>query len=135
MVPHESVSLNQRQSNEHASSGVDTVRDRRAEFSVSLAGDTCGRGRPGSTLSWPHALPVPRALAMPLKFAPDQAREVAAQFDLRRLPPEFYAEPYPYYQALREHDPVKRMPDGSWLLTRYDDILPVYRDPKAFSSA
>jgi cytochrome P450 len=26
------------------------------------------------------------------------------------------------------------MPDGSWLLTRYDDILPVYRDPKAFSS-
>ncbi|HEV8256627.1 MAG TPA: cytochrome P450 [Casimicrobiaceae bacterium] len=71
---------------------------------------------------------------MPLKFAPDQAREVAAQFDLRRLPPEFYADPYPYYQALREHEPVKRMPDGSWLLTRYDDILPVYRDPKAFSS-
>src|SRR5260370_14988329 len=26
------------------------------------------------------------------------------------------------------------MPDGSWLVTRYDDILPVYRDPKAFSS-
>lgn len=71
---------------------------------------------------------------MPLKFLPDQAREVAGQFDLRRLPPEFYADPYPYYHALREHDPVKRMPDGSWLLTRYDDILPVYRDSKAFSS-
>src|SRR4029078_202193 len=26
------------------------------------------------------------------------------------------------------------MPDGSWFLTRYDDILPVYRDPKIWSS-
>jgi cytochrome P450 len=26
------------------------------------------------------------------------------------------------------------MPDGSWFLTRYDDIVPVYRDFKAFSS-
>ena len=71
---------------------------------------------------------------MALKFASDQSREIAGQFDLRRLPPEFYDDPYPYYGALREHDPVRRMPDGSWLLTRYDDILPVYRDPKAFSS-
>ena len=71
---------------------------------------------------------------MALKFASDQSREIAGQFDLRRLPPEFYGDPYPYYGALREHDPVRRMPDGSWLLTRYDDILPVYRDPKAFSS-
>ena len=71
---------------------------------------------------------------MALKLASDQARALADQFDLRRLPPEFYDDPYPYYQALREHDPVKPMPDGSWLLTRYDDILLVYRDPKLFSS-
>jgi cytochrome P450 len=64
----------------------------------------------------------------------DRAREVAATFDLARLAPEFYANPYPYYHALREHAPVKPMPDGSWFLTRYDDIVPVYRDPKAFSS-
>src|SRR5213593_2254917 len=101
---------------------------------ASLADDTHGRGCPASTLSWPHALPDPRALPMALKFVSDQSREIAAQFDLRRLPSGFYDDPYPYYQALREHDPVKRMPDGSWLLTRYDDILPVYRDPKAFSS-
>jgi cytochrome P450 len=63
-----------------------------------------------------------------------QAAEVARGFDLRRLPPEFYADPFPYYHALRQHAPVKPMPDGSWLLTRYDDILPVYRDHKAFSS-
>ncbi len=67
-------------------------------------------------------------------FPPDRARETAASFDLARLPPEFYANPYPYYHALREHAPVKAMPDGSWFLTRYDDILPVYRDPKVFSS-
>ena len=60
--------------------------------------------------------------------------EIAARFDLATLPPEFFANPYPFYHALREHAPVKQMPDGSWFLTRYDDILPVYRDPKAFSS-
>ena len=53
---------------------------------------------------------------------------------MRTCPPTIYANPYPYYRALREHAPVKRMPDGSWFLTRYDDILPVYRDPHAFSS-
>ena len=62
------------------------------------------------------------------------AREIAAGFDLRSLPPDFYLDPYPYFRALREHEPVKRLSDGSWLLTRYDDILPVYRDHRAFSS-
>ena len=62
------------------------------------------------------------------------AREAADRFDLARLTPAFYANPYPWYRALRDHAPVKAMPDGSWFLTRYDDILPVYRDPKAFSS-
>jgi cytochrome P450 len=62
------------------------------------------------------------------------AMNVAARFDLARLPPGFLADPYPYYRALRERAPVKAMPDGSWFLTRYDDILPVYRDAKAFSS-
>src|SRR5450432_4249833 len=64
----------------------------------------------------------------------DDARNVAAEFDLTKLPPDFYADPYPYYRALREHAPVKQMPDGSWFLTRFDDIVPVYRDPKLFSS-
>ena len=55
-------------------------------------------------------------------------------FDLRRLPPDFYADPFPYYAALRAVDPVKRMPDGSILLTRYRDIEYVYKNPKLFSS-
>ncbi len=66
-------------------------------------------------------------------MAPNSA-DVAAGFDLAKLPPEFFSDPYPCYHALREHAPVKQMPDGSWFLTRYDDILPVYRDAKAFSS-
>jgi len=60
--------------------------------------------------------------------------QVAAGFDLAKLPPSFFEDPYPYYRALREHEPVKQMPDGSWFLTRYSDILPVYRDPQAWSS-
>ncbi|MET0917352.1 MAG: cytochrome P450 [Burkholderiales bacterium] len=73
---------------------------------------------------------------MPLSasFEGAAARAAADRFDLARLTPEFYANPYPWYRALRDHAPVKAMPDGSWFLTRYDDILPVYRDPKAFSS-
>ncbi len=69
-----------------------------------------------------------------MSFPFGDARAVAANFDLAALPPDFYADPYPYYRALRENDPVRRMPDGSWFLTRYDDILPVYRDPRLFSS-
>ena len=59
---------------------------------------------------------------------------IADSFDLATLTPDFFANPYPTYRALREHAPVKAMPDGAWFLTRYDDILPVYRDPKVFSS-
>ena len=64
----------------------------------------------------------------------DNARALASSFDLTRLGPDFYADPYPHYRALRDHEPIRRMPDGSWLLTRYDDIAGVYRDFKRFSS-
>src|SRR6476469_2929503 len=62
------------------------------------------------------------------------ARELAATFDLERLTPEFYADPYPTYRALREIDPVKRMPNGAYFLTRYDDLVAAYKNTKAFSS-
>jgi len=66
--------------------------------------------------------------------APEAAASLIDGFDLRRLPPAFYANPFPYYHALRERTPVRRMPDGSVLLTRYADCLAVYKDPVAFSS-
>jgi cytochrome P450 len=55
-------------------------------------------------------------------------------FDLRTLADDFYADPYPVYAALRRHAPVKRMPDGSYFLTRHADIEAVYKDATRFSS-
>ena len=62
------------------------------------------------------------------------ARELAGTFDLEKLTPEFYANPYPTYRALRENQPVKRLPNGSWFLTRYDDLVAAYKNTKVFSS-
>ncbi|MDI4235392.1 cytochrome P450 [Bradyrhizobium sp. Arg237L] len=62
------------------------------------------------------------------------ARELAESFDLERLTPEFYANPYPTYRALRDNAPVKRLPNGSYFLTRYDDLVTAYKSTKAFSS-
>ena len=62
------------------------------------------------------------------------ARAMAAAFDLRNLPQAFYEDPYPIYRALREDEPVRRMPDGSYFLTRYQDLLAVYHDQSAYSS-
>jgi cytochrome P450 len=62
------------------------------------------------------------------------ARELAADFDIERLTGEFYADPYPTYRALREHEPVKRMPNGSYFLTRYHDLVSAYKNTKLFSS-
>jgi cytochrome P450 len=67
-------------------------------------------------------------------MSPQRAQEIAASFDLRALPADFYANPYPVYAALREREPVRRMPDGSWLLTRHADLMAVYRDAQVFSS-
>jgi cytochrome P450 len=62
------------------------------------------------------------------------ARELADSFDLERLTPDFYLNPYPTYRALRENEPVKRMPNGSYFLTRYDDLVTAYKNTKTFSS-
>ena len=62
------------------------------------------------------------------------ARKLSADFDLEKLTPEFYADPYPTYRALREHEPVKRLRNGSYFLTRYDDLVAAYKATKVFSS-
>jgi len=61
-------------------------------------------------------------------------RDMSAGFDIEKLTPDFYADPYPVYRALRENDPVKRMPNGSYFLTRYDDLVAIYKNTKQFSS-
>lgn len=63
-----------------------------------------------------------------------QQRAAVAAFDLRALDRAFLDDPYPIYHLLRHYDPVRQMPDGSYFLTRYDDLQAVYRDSKRFSS-
>ena len=48
-------------------------------------------------------------------------------FSIFAPPAGFYENPYPFYKALRERDPVHRNPDGSYYLTRYEDVRRVYR--------
>jgi cytochrome P450 len=62
------------------------------------------------------------------------ARELAASFDIEKLTPEFYADPYPTYRALREHEPVKLLPNGCYFLTRYDHLVTAYKNTRLFSS-
>ena len=64
----------------------------------------------------------------------ERALAIAQQFDLRALTPDFLANPYPVYAALRETEPLRRMPDGSVFLTRCADLMAVYRDASSFSS-
>lgn len=46
------------------------------------------------------------------------------------LAPEFREDPYPYYAALRELEPVHRTPFGVYILTRHADAAAVVRDPR-----
>ncbi len=67
-------------------------------------------------------------------MSPQRAQEIADSIDLRDLPADFYANPYPVYDALRVSEPIRQMPDSSYLLTRYADLVAVYRDVQTFSS-
>jgi cytochrome P450 len=68
------------------------------------------------------------------RFDPAAAGAVARAFDLKQLPADFFDDPFVYYHALRRHDPVHRMPDGAYLITRYADCEAVYKDARTFSS-
>lgn len=55
--------------------------------------------------------------------------------DLKLLTPEVFADPYPTYALLREHDPVHWDDQlNGFLLTRYDDVNAAIRDHETFSS-
>src|SRR6516225_3162621 len=69
-----------------------------------------------------------------VSVAPGLAADLARSFDLARLSQAFLDDPYPTYRALREQAPVHRLPDGSFFLTRYDDLVQVYQDTATWSS-
>src|SRR5712692_4985606 len=104
-----------------------------------IAGRTCELGPPAderkmNQASAPAASPPAMSRASARFADPDRARQAALAFDLRQLPAEYYANPYPYYHALREHAPVHRLPDGGYFLSRYADCVAVYKDTAAYSS-
>jgi cytochrome P450 len=70
-----------------------------------------------------------------LPMTSERAHAIAQHFDLRQLPADFYNNPYPVYAALQHSQPVRLMPDGSYFLTRYADLVAVYRDAHNFSAA
>src|SRR5437762_12564798 len=52
------------------------------------------------------------------------------------FPPEFFADPHPFFDRLRSADPVHFSPEmGVWLLTRHADVVAAFRDHRRFSSA
>jgi cytochrome P450 len=54
-------------------------------------------------------------------------------FRLSAAPEAFLDDPYPYYGALREQDPVHEMEAGSFFVSRYEDVVAVYRQAAASS--
>ncbi len=60
--------------------------------------------------------------------------QTAASFHLGGVDASFAQDPYPDLAVLREHAPVCRQPDGSWVLSRYDDVRQVLTDAERYSS-
>jgi cytochrome P450 len=60
-------------------------------------------------------------------------RALAEAFQLSAPPPGFAEDPAPVWAALRRHAPVRRLENGALFLTRYDDVLTVYRSPHVSS--
>ena len=53
----------------------------------------------------------------------------APEITFNPFDPDFPANPYPQYAALRSVAPVYPTPFGPWLATRYDDVVRILRDP------
>lgn len=64
---------------------------------------------------------------------PQDARKLAQGFTLAGAGEAFIDDPYPTYAALREFDPVHAIGPGSWLLTRHEHVLALYREARASS--
>ncbi|MEW6687720.1 MAG: cytochrome P450, partial [Pseudomonadota bacterium] len=59
--------------------------------------------------------------------------DAVRDFQLTRVPPDFLDDPYPWYAALRTHEPLHALEGGGVFVSRYDDAIAVYRSPHASS--
>jgi hypothetical protein len=80
-------------------------------------------------------LPVATGFAAPIAPAVTPASTPAwlPGFTLTQPPPGFVDDPYPFYAQLRQLAPVHAIGATSVLLTRYEDVIAVYRHPAASS--
>ncbi len=64
----------------------------------------------------------------------DTGHPVDPDFD--PLDPDYLADPYPYYARFRREAPVFYAPKVDfWVVSRYEDILRIVKDPETFSNA
>jgi cytochrome P450 len=65
---------------------------------------------------------------------PVSGKAMALRGDESRLDPPIFKDPFPFYKALREQNPVYYDPKlDIYLITRYDDAMAVMRDDVSFS--
>ncbi|MBO33238.1 MAG: cytochrome [Rhodospirillaceae bacterium] len=50
-------------------------------------------------------------------------------FDINKIDQDFLDDPYPVYRKLREQAPVYRNPDGTFILTRFADVVKAFKHP------
>ena len=59
--------------------------------------------------------------------------DAVARFRLIDPPAGFVDDPYPWYAQLRRQSPVHQLSERSFFLSRYDDVIAAYRDPRTSS--
>lgn len=60
-------------------------------------------------------------------------RQRALDFDVKKIDQAFLDNPFPTYKLMRDYDPVHRNPDGSYFLTRYEDVVLSFKHPSMSS--
>ena len=63
----------------------------------------------------------------------EPSTDAVARFRLIDPPAGFVDDPYPWYAQLRRDSPVNRLSERSYFLSRYDDVMAAYRDPRTSS--
>ena len=63
----------------------------------------------------------------------EPSTDAVARFRLIDPPAGFVDDPYPWYAQLRRESPVHWLGERSFFLSRYDDVLAAYRDPRTSS--
>jgi len=62
------------------------------------------------------------------------AKEDILKFDLAKAPIGFVENPFPYYDGFLKYAPVLPQPDGSYIVSNYQDLDAIYRDTTTYCS-